>query len=367
MPNVNAIAGMIERVEGLDDIPPPPGGELEPTAGPPPPPPPGRKDIQVRFRAGKTVLLPGTASRYQRWVLRSVPLMHRPVYATLADDHIEELQVPIVGRVATVHETSPTQLRVRLDSSAQALTLSTAAERGRIHALLKTAASNRDVLMVVANSSSQIVDADLAPADAHHLAPTFGPDGAEPLSRVPVTKVSASQLSQVFEIATETACAIPPSGNCIPFNYPVDGCHARAHKVCRLLATEGFEAGKLWLFGFMGPRTTNHETCEVPWSAHVAPYVRRQGQSGRASVRVVDPTVNAERAMSLTTYLRAVKGEDALVLFSVSKFYQMGEAGDGSLERTAFTKSGSQSEDDLERFREEAANRRPQPPYVCPV
>jgi hypothetical protein len=366
MPNVNAFVGLVESVEGLPDVSPL-GVEPAPGPAPPPPPPPGQKDIQVRFRGGKTVFLSAMASRYVRWALQSSRQMNRPVYATLADDDIEDVQIPVVGRVTSVRESQANETRVAMDSTAQALVLSTAGERDRIHALLETAAASKAVVMVVANTHNQIVDADLAPPEAQHLAPAFTTDGAEPLAQVTVSKVSASDLTRVFSIATGTACAVPPNGNCIPFNYPVHGCEARAHKVCGLLAAAGFKAGKLWLFGELSAHTTNHEFCDIGWEWHVAPYVRRQGQTGRASIRVIDPTLHEDRAVTLTRYLNSVNGGGATLLFSDAKFYQMGLDGAGSLERTMFTKHGLQSEDDLEAYREEGARRRPQPPYVCPV
>jgi Glutaminase len=85
----------------------------------------------------------------------------------------------------------------------------------------------------------------------------------------------------------------------IPFNYPDDGCYARAHEMCRLMQAKGVECGKAWNYGndfengtpTLKVTTPVHPSGEVNWRYHVAPVVYVQDSAGHAARMVIDPSV----------------------------------------------------------------------------
>jgi hypothetical protein len=81
----------------------------------------------------------------------------------------------------------------------------------------------------------------------------------------------------------------------VPFDYPEDGCNARAHEVCRAIAARGYACGKLWNFPAPAPlvvRGTEFGDCE--WGHHVAAVVWVEGKDGRPREMVFDPSLGQQ-------------------------------------------------------------------------
>jgi hypothetical protein len=86
----------------------------------------------------------------------------------------------------------------------------------------------------------------------------------------------------------------------IPFDYPDDGCYARAHEMCRLMQAQGLECGKEWIYasGFPDSATLGVDTPNAPgvahvdWVYHVAPTVQVVGPDGQARSMVIDPSIS---------------------------------------------------------------------------
>lgn len=78
----------------------------------------------------------------------------------------------------------------------------------------------------------------------------------------------------------------------IAFDYPWDGCYARAHLMARRLRARGYEPGKVWAFA-------NHDNLHVftdpkhavEWKYHVAPTLRVRIPNGTIQVMVLDPSM----------------------------------------------------------------------------
>jgi hypothetical protein len=78
----------------------------------------------------------------------------------------------------------------------------------------------------------------------------------------------------------------------IAFDYPWDGCYARAHLMARRLRARGYEPGKVWAFA-------NHDNLHVSidpkhaveWKYHVAPTLRVRIPNGTIQVMVLDPSM----------------------------------------------------------------------------
>ena len=77
----------------------------------------------------------------------------------------------------------------------------------------------------------------------------------------------------------------------IPFQYPANGCWARAHEMCRLIERH-FDldpldvVAKIWNFGDLKVKSDNNPTCLVEWKYHVAPVV-----NVGTELLVIDPSL----------------------------------------------------------------------------
>lgn len=79
----------------------------------------------------------------------------------------------------------------------------------------------------------------------------------------------------------------------IPFDYPVDGCFARAHEMSRIMAERGIASGKV--FNYAAPNTLSvpgTEFGDISWGYHVAPIVNVQGNDGVTRQMVFDPSLS---------------------------------------------------------------------------
>jgi glutaminase-like protein len=115
---------------------------------------------------------------------------------------------------------------------------------------------------------------------------TGGP-GAPGSSGNPLTLAQAEALFK--ELA-----ALPH----IPFNFPDDGCYARAHEMCRIMQGKGIDCGKAWNYGSqfesgnstLKVSTPYHPDGAVTWRYHVAPVIYVQDSAGHPARMVLDPS-----------------------------------------------------------------------------
>lgn len=81
---------------------------------------------------------------------------------------------------------------------------------------------------------------------------------------------------------------------CIPFDYKVDGCYARAHYMRKILAEKyHYDCEKIFLHGRL--RAVNDGGCKgrcVAWSYHVAPYVAVRKKDNSIVNYVIDPSLD---------------------------------------------------------------------------
>jgi hypothetical protein len=99
------------------------------------------------------------------------------------------------------------------------------------------------------------------------------------------TKISLSVLTLVEANALFNELASNPE---IPFEYPLDGCYARAHKMSMIMEKKGITSGKAWVTGDLFVDTSMGP---VEWGYHVAPLVLVQGKKG-AVPYVFDPSLS---------------------------------------------------------------------------
>lgn len=100
--------------------------------------------------------------------------------------------------------------------------------------------------------------------------------------------VSLEEASTIFSIMS--------AQEYIAFQFPVDGCYARAHLMMQLMQRLGLSPGKVWTFA-SGPTdplwvsTPNHPAGMVEWRYHVAPTIPVQGADGVVRDMVIDPSM----------------------------------------------------------------------------
>jgi hypothetical protein len=89
----------------------------------------------------------------------------------------------------------------------------------------------------------------------------------------------------------------------IPFDYPRDGCFARAHEMSRIMAERGVASGKV--FNTAAPnalKVPGTEFGDITWRYHVAPIVNVTGSDGVTREMVFDPSINKDRPMTITEW-----------------------------------------------------------------
>ncbi len=109
-----------------------------------------------------------------------------------------------------------------------------------------------------------------------------GGSGKQP-GRGAVASVTLQQARQIFrDMANESDIA---------FNYPLDGCYARAHIMSRRIAQRyGVTPSKAWAFGDLRVSTATPYG-QVEWGYHVAPAIPVSQPDGSTQMMVIDPSI----------------------------------------------------------------------------
>jgi hypothetical protein len=111
-----------------------------------------------------------------------------------------------------------------------------------------------------------------------------------------LSAVTQAKANEMFAMVSALSCQPPnPAGGCITFLYPVDGCYARAHEMCRLMGLKGVSSRKV--FNYAGSnndllvQTKNSPFCSVSWRYHVAPTLRVRKSFPSTEEQVIDPAL----------------------------------------------------------------------------
>ncbi len=116
-------------------------------------------------------------------------------------------------------------------------------------------------------------------------------------------------LNIVFDECASQGCATGTAtiDYCIPFQYVVDGCYARAHKMRQIMLTD-FSLSCEKVFSYEGPGAgslaVDAGDCCVYWWYHVAPLVSVKAVGGGVTKYVVDPSMFSE-PVSIGTWTAA--------------------------------------------------------------
>lgn len=100
--------------------------------------------------------------------------------------------------------------------------------------------------------------------------------------KIQVSVVPELKLKRIFEKLEKN-----PE---IPFQYPEDGCYARASKMSMLLEEEGIFSGKVFMEGNLCVDTKSCPEGSVNWWYHVAPVVLVE-KNGKLEPFVLDPSL----------------------------------------------------------------------------
>ena len=121
---------------------------------------------------------------------------------------------------------------------------------------------------------------------------------------------------QIFDYCAAQCCCIfgPHQVNpCIPFQYVIDGCYARAHKMRWIIETHfGYCSEKVFSFAnqvnhTLAVKADKWGGCCIEWWYHVTPVIRvksRFGKFSRTLAYVIDPGMFNQPVL-LSTWLKA--------------------------------------------------------------
>jgi glutaminase-like protein len=148
---------------------------------------------------------------------------------------------------------------------------------------------------------------------------------------VPVSPQRAAQLFAL--VNARICCPASAAAPCIPFEYPDNGCWARAHEMCRLMINDGADPEKVWIMGNLMVASQNKPDCQVKWGWHVAPTLQVATPAG-VETWVVDPSLFPE-AVPQTTWF-GVQGDPNAVLTpsSAAIYYYWGSVTDPTYAQT---------------------------------
>lgn len=140
--------------------------------------------------------------------------------------------------------------------------------------------------------------------------------------KVPIFKLCKKTIpnyktaKKIFDFCAKQGCYLGGPFDispCIPFQYVIDGCYARAHKMRRIITTKyRYCCEKVFSFANQGADTLAVKAdkwggCCVYWWYHVAPLVRVRVKIGKVSVTlamVIDPGM-FDKPVLLSTWLAA--------------------------------------------------------------
>ena len=127
---------------------------------------------------------------------------------------------------------------------------------------------------------------------------------------------SYSTAEKIFDFCAKQCCHLPGPYDispCIPFQYAIDGCYARAHKMRWIITTKyHYCCEKVFSFAnqdndSLAVKADKWGGCCVTWWYHVAPLIRVRVKLGRWSIllaMVIDPSM-FNKPVLLSSWLSA--------------------------------------------------------------
>jgi hypothetical protein len=138
---------------------------------------------------------------------------------------------------------------------------------------------------------------------------------------------SYAKAKEIFDFCAQLSCHLPGPyavTPCIPFQYVIDGCYARAHQMRRVITTRyGYCCEKVFSFATAGNDTLAVQAnkwggCCVQWWYHVAPLIRVRLQIkvipkkfSLTLAMVIDPGM-FDKPVLLSTWLAAQENTNCI-------------------------------------------------------
>ncbi|WP_413585977.1 protein-glutamine glutaminase family protein [Bdellovibrio sp. HCB274] len=124
------------------------------------------------------------------------------------------------------------------------------------------------------------------------------PDQYEKGSSVSLSVLSQEQAEQLFTEFKEHSE--------IPFDYPVDGCFARATAMSKVAEQSKIQMGKVWVEGTLRVTPKSKSLPNIEWGYHVATTLYVKGVTGEPELKVFDPSM-FDKPVSLEEWTGAMQ------------------------------------------------------------
>jgi hypothetical protein len=258
---------------------------------------PSTTGLEVSFeRFGSARLADsGPTNVAYRSLIERMRRIHHPVAVSMNETRvITDVIVPFVGLVIRMTRASDGSFQVGLNTSAIRFLLEPNRPNfSTMRKFLQEARTTRTPVVIQATRTGRVIeevgsDSDLQSFRAGEIIPRpIVGNKAIALA----SQVGAARATTLFNDMFGEDCGVGSGPTrCIPFQFPDDGCWARADRMCDLLQRRhGLRAVKVWIHGNLRASTFFSPFCRVTWDWHVAPALRRAGEA--AHLTILDPAV----------------------------------------------------------------------------
>jgi hypothetical protein len=213
----------------------------------------------------------------------------------------------------------------------------TAEDARRLGRLEESRAGRKPIAIVLDDESEAIVDVPIS-----HLDFDLGIiEGPKRRSADDVIKdlrpITVEQAQDLFCRLRAGQCTLPlpPPGeptDCLPIQYPDNGCFAIASRACELIQNSGIDVCKAWLFAAEGRRlrfpTANRFRCTQAWNSHVVPAVRVGSPNDRDLLVLDLASMTARGPVTPEEWRRSLGDPNAQLDFTDVTVFQQSEPND---------------------------------------
>ena len=257
---------------------------------------PGGESVMVEFANRQSASL-SSAQRERDFFMKALTASQNVGLTVCAEVEpasgaITDLWFPVHGRVLGLFREPGGSLTIILDSSPRTYSL------GAQHPNRKT---YEQLLIEAQLDDAQVEVTEDDNAHVIHINRRVQPDDRLSAATTPapqVRTVSRDRATQLFGmVAGKTCHPANPSGDCIPFLYPDNGCNDRASAMCRILQQAGEMPLKVWNYALdrrdqLTVQTRNAPFCQVQWCYHVAVGLHvESAESDDPELLVLDPSL----------------------------------------------------------------------------
>jgi hypothetical protein len=325
---------------------------------------PGKPSVvEVNFDGGRSGALELRDRRSAVWadVIDNMRVSNQSVYVEIdpQTNIITELLIPLPVRVGGMKPLADGDIEVELivSQARHYLRRSNPDFQELSEALKRSMDENLGVLITEALNTHDIIDVRADP-NPQPLAEMAAPPSASIApSLAPITSQKAWELFNL--VKSRTCCPASAASPCIPFQYPDNGCWARAHEMCRLMIESGVQPDKIWIYGDLNAPSTNYPSCTVPWGWHVAPIVQVFG----SGIQVIDPSL-CNSPVSEATWKGAQGDPSATLVQTNAAVFLRSRTGSVSYDDAAYTQTDKVLNRYRNKLRIRAVGSDGPPPYI---